>query len=148
MTNVRKFLTLKGKFVSQRLNVVPCKNLGLKLADQQLGNSIGLCLRANICVAHTCQCGKRVERDSLHGLSCTNQECWSLLATCYAHFSHKADVGISRLACDARTAFYRTDGKRPDGVTMISWEMGKQRVWDITPESRLLMQPRNHHHRG
>ena len=27
---------------------------------------------------------------------------------------------------------YRTDGKHPDGVTMIPWEMVKQLVWDVT----------------
>ena len=27
---------------------------------------------------------------------------------------------------------YRTDGKRPDDVIMIPWEMGKQLVWDVT----------------
>ena len=26
---------------------------------------------------------------------------------------------------------YRTDGKRPDSVTVIAWEMGKQLVWDV-----------------
>ena len=44
----------QGKFGSQWLNVVPCKNLGLKLDDQQLRISIGLRLGVNICVAHTC----------------------------------------------------------------------------------------------
>ena len=64
MTNAHQ-----GKFVSQWLNVVPCKNVDQKLDDQQLRNSIGLRLGANICVAHTCHCGKRVEQDGLHGLS-------------------------------------------------------------------------------
>ena len=27
---------------------------------------------------------------------------------------------------------YRTDDERPDGVTMISWEMSKHRLWDVT----------------
>ena len=27
---------------------------------------------------------------------------------------------------------YRTEVKRPDSVTMIPWEMGKQLVWDVT----------------
>ena len=61
----------QGKFGSQWLNVVLCKNLGLALDDQQLRISIGLRLGANICVVHTCNCGKIVEGDDLHGLSCT-----------------------------------------------------------------------------
>ena len=27
---------------------------------------------------------------------------------------------------------YRTDGKRPDGVTMIPCKMGKSLLWDVT----------------
>ena len=63
----------QGKFGSQWLNVVPCKNQGLKLDDQQLRISNGLRLGANICVAHTCPCGKRVERDGSHDHSCTKR---------------------------------------------------------------------------
>ena len=57
----KAFNAHQGKFGSQWLNVVPCKNLGLKLDDQLLRISIDLRLEANICVAHTCHCGKRVE---------------------------------------------------------------------------------------
>ena len=39
----------QGKFGSQSLIVVPCKNLGLKLDYQQLRISIALSLGANIC---------------------------------------------------------------------------------------------------
>ena len=27
---------------------------------------------------------------------------------------------------------YRSDGKRPDGITMVPWEYGKLLVWDAT----------------
>ena len=47
----------QGNFGSQWLNVVPCKNLCLKLDNQQLRISIGLRLGANIGIAHTCHCG-------------------------------------------------------------------------------------------
>ena len=82
------FNALQGTFGSQRLNVVPCKNLVLKLDDQQHRISIGLRLGANICVAHTCHCGKTIERDGSHGLSCTKNAgrfsrlgkiCWKTL---------------------------------------------------------------------
>ena len=64
-----KVFNAQGKIGSQWLNVVPCKNLGLKVDDQQLRISVDLRLGANICVALTCHCGKRVERDGVHGLS-------------------------------------------------------------------------------
>ena len=122
----------QGKFGSQWLNVVPRKNLGLKLDDQQLRNSIGLRLGANICVAHTGHCGERVERDGLHGLSCTkNAGRFSRHATLNSLV--KQTLGSFNLPSVLEPrGLYRTDRKRPDGVTMIPWEMGKQLVWGVT----------------
>ena len=122
----------QGKFGSQWLNVVPCENLGLKLDDQQLRISIGFYLGANICVAHTCHCGKSVEGDGLNRLSCTKSAGrFSRHATLISLI--KQTLGSLDLPSMLKPrGLYRTDGKRPDGVTMIPWEMGKQLVWDVT----------------
>ena len=93
---------------------------------------IGLRLGANICVAHTCHCGKRVEQDDLHGFSCTKSAGrYSRHAT--LNFLIKQTLGSLDLPLMLEPrGLYRTDGKRPDGVTMIPWEMGKQVLWDVT----------------
>ena len=126
----------QGKFGSQWLNVVPCKNLGLKLDDQLLRISIGLRLGANIRVTHTCHSGKRVERDGLHGLSSTKSGGrFSLHATLNSLVKQTLDIRQRSLDLPSMLelrGLYRTDGERPDGVTMIPWEMGKQLVWDVT----------------
>ena len=118
----------QDKFGSQWLNVVPCKNLGLKLDDQQLRISIGLRLGAIICVALR----KRVERDGLHGLSCTKSA-----GRCSRHATLNSLIKQTLGSLDMPSmleprGLYRTDGKRPDGVAMILREMGKQLVWDVT----------------
>ena len=30
------------------------------------------------------------------------------------------------------TGLYRTDGKRPDGATLVPWKGGRVLVWDVT----------------
>ena len=121
------FIAHQGKFGSQWLNVVPC----MKLDDQKLRSSIGLRLGANTCVAHLCHCGKRVERDDLHGLSCTKSAGrFSRHATLNSLI--KQTLGSLDLHSVLKPrGLYRTDGNHSNGVTMIPWEMGKQLVWDV-----------------
>ena len=75
---------------------------------------------------------KKIERDGLHGLSCTKSA---------GRFSRHAALNslikqtlgsLDMPSMVEPRGLYRTDGKRPDGVTMILWEMGKQLVWDVT----------------
>ena len=73
-------------------------------------------LGANICVAHTCHCCKKVERDGLHGLSCTKSAGrFSCHATPIKHTLGSLDLPS---VLESR-GLYRTDGKCPDGVTMV-----------------------------
>ena len=123
-------MTIVRNFGSQWLNVVPCKDLCLKPDDQQLRISNALRLGANICVAHTCHCGYRVERDGVHGLSCTKSAGRSRHATLNSLIKQAWGSRDLPSMLEPR-GLCRTDGKRPDCVTMIPWEMGKQLVWDV-----------------
>ena len=66
------------------------------------------------------------QRDGLHGLSCTKSP---------GRFSRHATLNslikqtfgsLDLPSVLEPRGLYRTDGKRPDGVTIIPWEMGKQ----------------------
>ena len=59
--NVKRLNAYQDPFSSAWLNVIPSKNLGLKLTDQQLRISLSLRLGAKIWEKHTCRCGKFVE---------------------------------------------------------------------------------------
>ena len=77
------FTAHQGKFLSQWQDVVPCEKLGLNFDDQQVRISTGLRLGAINCVAYTWfHCGKKVERDGLHCVTCTKSAgCFSRNST-------------------------------------------------------------------
>ena len=108
----------QGKFGSQWLNVAPCKSLGLKFDDQRFRISIGLRLGANICVAHTCRCGKRVERDGLHGLSCRKSA---------GRFSHAALIKQTLGSLNCLLCSNRVDCTElmANAETVLPWFLGK-----------------------
>ena len=109
------FTAQQGKFGSQWLNVVFYKNLRLKLDDKQLPSGA-----SNICVAHNCHCGKRVERDGLQGLSCTKRA--GLFSRHVAlHLFMKQTLGSHDLPSMLnQRGLHGIDGKRQNVVTMTS----------------------------
>ena len=50
----------------------------------------------------------------------------------HAFFNSLIKQTLGPLDLPSMRGLYRTDGTRPDGVTMIPWEMGKQLMWDVT----------------
>ena len=130
--NVKRLNAYQDPFGSAWLNVVPSKNLDLKLTDQQLRISLSLRLGAKICEKHTCRCGKLVEENGNHGLSC---------ARIAGRFSkhHNLNTLVNQALSSIKVpsilepnGLTRTDGKRPDGNTLPPWEEGKHLVWDVT----------------
>ena len=98
---------------------------------------VGLRLGTPLCQPHTCcHCGAEVDCMAIHGLSCK----WS--EGCHhwhAALNNIVQRSLSSAQIPSRlepTGLDRSDGHRPDGVTIIPWKFGKLMVWDvICPDS-------------
>ena len=114
------------------MNVIPCKKLRLKQSIQQLRTAIGLQLGSKICKRHTCECGKDVTEDDWHGLSCLKSaRRFSRLSNLIA--LKKQSLSSTHIPSVLEPQhLYRTDQKRPDGLTLVPWAVGKQLLWDVT----------------
>ena len=132
MENVERLNAYRDPFGSAWLNVLPSKNLCLKVTDQQLRISLSLRLGAKTCQKHTCRCGKLVEENGHHGFSCARS---AGRFSRHHNLNTLVDQALSSIKIPSilePNGLTRTDGKRPDGITLAPWEEGKQLVWDDT----------------
>ena len=115
------------------LNAFPISALGLCLDDSEVQIAISLRLGLPVHSAHMCaSCGAAVDERGLYGLSCRFSK---------GRFSHHSALNdlVKRSLDSAKipshlepTGLYRTDGKRPDGATLVPWKGGRVLVWDVT----------------
>ena len=88
---------------------------------------------AAICHPHKCEfCGREVDQLGHHGLSCRYSQ--GRLARHNA-FNSLIHCSLAAAKIPSRlepSGLHRSDGKRPDGVTMTPWSEGKFLVWDAT----------------
>ena len=111
----------------------PISSLGLRMSDDTIRIAIGLRVGAPLCLPHKCvHCGSEVDQFGTHGLSCRFSQ--GRLSR------HKAinDIIFHSLATAnipsrlEPPGLFRSDGKRPDGVSVAPWSQGKHLVWDAT----------------
>ena len=131
-TDVKRFNAFQDRFGSQWLNVIPCKNLKLKLSNQQLRIAIGLLLGSKISERLKCVCGKDVTMDSWHGISgLKSAGRFSRHSNLNAIIKQSLSSNHIPSVLEPRH-LYRTNQKRPDGLTLVPWAVGKQFLWDVT----------------
>ena len=81
---------------------------------------------------HTCPCGKDVDVKGLHGLSCRRSSARQQRHTKLNDVIWRAIKRAQKPVAKKPVGLSRTDGKRPDGATLISWSRGKPLAWDVT----------------
>jgi hypothetical protein len=128
-----RLLAVSSRGASAWLQALPISALGLRMDDPTMRISIGLRLGLSLCQPHNCQhCGACVDSFGVHGLSCKKSE--------GRHYRHASLNNLflralSSAGIPARlepSGLSRSDGKRPDGATMVPWAYGKPLIWDVT----------------
>ena len=139
-----RLLAVATKESGAWLNAFPMSSLGLRMANDVIRIAVGLRLGLPLCRPHHCHhCGAEVTHSATHGLSCRFSK--------GRHPRHaaindiiKRSLGSAKIPCHLEpTGIYRSDGKRPDGATMVPWERGRiliGMVWDATcPDTMVLL---------
>lgn len=114
------------------LNAFPFSTLGTLLDNNSFRIAVALRMGVQVCVPHTCVCGKEVDSYGHHGLYCNKS------AGRYARHAMTNDLFKRALVSSRVPATLepigcnRRDGKKPDGLTLVPWLNGKPMVWDFT----------------
>ena len=119
-TDVKRFNAFQDRLGSQWLNAITCKNLKLKLSNQPLRITIVLQI-----VSKICECRKDVTKDGWQCLSCLKSA-----GRISRHSDLNAFIKQSLSSTHLPSVLkprnlYRTDQKRPDGMTLVPWAVGK-----------------------
>jgi hypothetical protein len=114
------------------LYALPVSSLGLRLDDEAVRVAIGLRLGAKICEKHDCPCGAAIDARGTHCLSCRKSAGRHQRHSELNDIIWRAMIKAKIQAAKEPLGLTRTDGRRPDGVTMVPWSHGRCLAWDVT----------------
>ena len=114
------------------LHALPVPSLGTLLDPESFRVAVALRVGAEVCVPHSCRCGREMDARGLHGLSCR--------FSAGRHPRHAVLNDVIRRALQSAgipsvlepVGIDRGDGKRPDGLTVFPYSNGKCLCWDAT----------------
>ena len=126
-----RFLAASCKESGAWLNALPVTSLGLRMDNATMRISMGLRLGLPLCQSHTCQhCGAEVSQFATHGLSCRKSAGRHHRHSAVNEIIHRALVSAHVPSRLEPSGLYRSDGKRPDGISIVPWKCGQLLVWD------------------
>ena len=135
-TTLPRHVFLQYPVRSQVHGSMPCPShlcMGLRMDDEVVKIAVGLRLGLPLCHPHLCSgCGAEVGEDGINGLRCRYSK--------GRHSRHATLNDIVKRSLDAAKIpshlepldLYRSDGKRPDGASVVPSQRGKILVWDVT----------------
>ena len=123
--NTARLLAVSAPHSGDWLHALPLVTCGLKLDNEAIIIAVGLRLGVNLCEPHQCPCGKLGDARGTHGLSCKRGAARVIRHHQLNDIVRRAFVRANIPSVLKPSGFSRGDGKRPDGMTLIPWQGGK-----------------------
>ncbi|KAJ8719299.1 hypothetical protein PYW08_011474 [Mythimna loreyi] len=114
------------------LHALPSSSIGTLFDDTTFRLAASLRLGAPCCSPHRCHCGEVVNSLGHHGLSCSRSAGRIARHANINDIIRRALVSVGVPAVLEPHGLVRDDGKRPDGMSLFPWKMGRPLVWDAT----------------
>jgi len=119
------------------LHALQLSGCGLRLDDPAVHIAVDLRLGANICEPHQCPCGATVDAKGLHRLSCKGGSGRSVRHHALNDLIWRALSNADIPATKEPSGLLRTDGKRPDSVTLLPWKNGRCATCNVTVTDKM-----------
>lgn len=130
--NKARLLAASAKHSGDWLHAIPITSCGLRLDNEAIRIAVGLRLGSDICQPHTCICGAMADVRGCHALTCKRSSGRIIRHNYLNDIILRSLTRASIPATREPLGLLRSDGKRPDGLTMIPWREGRCLVWDVT----------------
>ncbi|MEL6816871.1 MAG: hypothetical protein AAFP03_19005, partial [Cyanobacteria bacterium J06598_3] len=114
------------------LRALPSANLGTHLDTNTIRIAIALRVGADVCTQHPCKCGSLADSKGYHHLTCRFSAGRNPRHTALNDIVRRALQSAGVPALLEPNGISRTDGKRPDGITIYPFSQGRCLLWDAT----------------
>jgi hypothetical protein len=131
------FLAASSQHSGDWLAVLPIASCGLRLDDEAVRVAVALRLGMNLCIPHACRCGSQVDARGLHAFVCKFAPGKFARHQAINEVISRAFASAQVPATKEPTGLSRSDGRRPDGMTLTPWQNGKALTWDVTVATTL-----------
>ena len=126
------FLAASSQHSRDLLFALPTVSCGLRLDNKDVRIATGVRLCLQLCLLHRCHYGAQLDAHGRHSFVC---KCAPGRTIRHNHLNELIARALSAASISNTKepqGLSRSDGKLPDGLTLVSWQSGKPLIWEIT----------------
>ena len=119
------FLAASSQHSGDWLYALPVASCGMLLDNEAVRVAIGLRLGLELCVPRQCHCGTQVDAFGRHAFVCKKAPNRSVRHHALNQRVARAFSAAAIPNSKEPLGLCRSDGKRPDGLTLVPWQSGR-----------------------